>query len=163
MQVLRQVHSLFLPVKPLERGSTRFCSVRALCWQEHRRLRLLSQVFSSCPASRLLLSQAFVWLGKEWYCEAGLASWGQGGSVEPRQDRTQLLLEMQEHQHLSNSSGQQVFPPPPMSPPIPPPPQSLGASKRQRRRRVGLENNICWILNTWVKLTKNYEHTFRLG
>lgn len=163
MQVLRQVHSLFLPVKPLERGSTRFCSVRALCWQEHRRLRLLSQVFSSCPASRLLLSQAFVWLGEEWFCEAGLASWGQGGSMEPRQERTQLLLEMQEHQYLSNSSGQQVFPPPPMSPPVPPPPQSLSASKRQRRRRVGLENNICWILNTWVKLTKHYEHTFRLG
>lgn len=60
--------------------------------------------------------------------------------MEPGQDRTQLLPEMQEYQHLSNSSRQQVFPPPPVSPPLPSPPQSPRCFKKtQRRRRVGLE------------------------
>lgn len=68
--------------------------------------------------------------------------------MEPGQDRMQLLPEMQEHQHLSNSSRQQVFPPPPVSPPLPSPPQSSPPisstvprcfKKTQGRRRVGLE------------------------
>lgn len=75
--------------------------------------------------------------------------------MEPRQDRKQLLPEMQEHQHLSKHLGLQVSHPHLLVLPSHFLHSPSCFKKTQRRRRVGLESNICWILNIWMKLTKN--------
>lgn len=107
-------------------------------------------MFSSCPSSRPLLCVA------SGQIATGCVSYTvrQGGSAEPGQDTNAGALTVSATALGSKSSHPTCFVLPITSSTVP---QCF--KKTRRKRRVGLENNICWILNIWMKLTKKIMNT----
>lgn len=163
-QVLRQVRSLSLPATPLV-GFHWWGSTRLLQHTPPFLARALkAQAFSSCPSSRPLLSQGCVWLQDKRPLAVPLTLGDWAGQLETGRQweawaGRNAASARNADINLSNSSGQQVLPPRLLAPPQPPPPVPWCFKKTQRKRRAGLENNICWILNIWMKLTKKIMNT----
>lgn len=119
-QVLRQVHSLFLPATPLVWGSTSGSPAHAPFWTstEGSSVQFLPELqTSSLPGPVCGFGTNGHWAGQQ---ETGrqCGAWAGQNAASARNN-------------LGTSSGQQVLPPHLLRPPQPPP-QSLGASKRRR-------------------------------
>lgn len=69
----------------------------------------------------------------------------------------------QEHQQSDQQLWQPVFPPHPLSPPHHLLHCPTVLQKDAEEKEGGLENNICWILNIWMKLTKKLSTHNQVG